>query len=206
MGAASIILYASRDFKIASIIIDSPFAVLRELCRELAASYKLIPSALANYMLEKVRGKVKEMMGFDLYGLNPINHSSQCRAPALFVHAINDELIDISHMRRIYDAYGGDKSKIEIQGGHNTQRPDWFIDFACKHLKSNSNYANFSLLNSMKQREIIKPNIYLKSNVENDSDSDFNVDMDFSEDDDINEFGGIMTARANLPTITNDFK
>jgi hypothetical protein len=114
MGAASILLYASTDPAIASIILDSPFAELWELCTELAGSYKLIPSVLANYMLGKVRSKIRRTLGFDIGSVSPATQASQCHAPALFVHAIDDELISITHMRRLYDLYAGEKSKIEV--------------------------------------------------------------------------------------------
>lgn len=44
--------------------------------------------------------------------------------PALFIHAINDELINVEHSINLFNNYGGPKSlKCCDKGGHNSRRP-----------------------------------------------------------------------------------
>ncbi len=52
----------------------------------------------------------------------PSEDARQCTMPALFLHGGNDSLIHISHMEAVFDNYSGDKTKMEIQGNHNTAR------------------------------------------------------------------------------------
>jgi len=52
-------------------------------------------------------------------------------------------------MRRVYDRYGGSKSKIEVTGGHNSVRPDDVIETACKHIYQNNEQHGFSILGAM---------------------------------------------------------
>jgi hypothetical protein len=73
MGAASILLYCAQDQSIASVILDSPYAELKTLCKELASSYKLVPKPLFNYLLGKVRSHILSVMGFDIFELSPVD-------------------------------------------------------------------------------------------------------------------------------------
>ena len=44
--------------------------------------------------------------------------------PGLFLHAIDDELIPMSHTERNHDAYGGAVKDVSyFEGDHNSMRP-----------------------------------------------------------------------------------
>ena len=137
MGAASILMYCSTDPEISSIIADSPFDNLYEVCNHLALSYRLIPSALTNYMLKKVRFKICELADFDIASVNPVDFAPMCTIPAIFIHAEDDELINIKNMQAVFTAYGGENTKLKVAGGHNSSRPDWVLEYACRHIASN---------------------------------------------------------------------
>jgi dipeptidyl aminopeptidase/acylaminoacyl peptidase len=66
-------------------------------------------------------------MKFDIFSINPVEVAPSCRSPALIAHGIDDDLISIDHMRRVFGAYSGEKVKVELEGGHNTIRPDTFV-------------------------------------------------------------------------------
>ena len=56
--------------------------------------------------------------------LNPIESAAMRSAPALFLHAIDDELIPISHTERNFEAYGGSVKDVSyFEGNHNSMRP-----------------------------------------------------------------------------------
>lgn len=43
--------------------------------------------------------------------------------PALFVHGIEDDFVEMSHTEKNFSAYGGEKDVIYCEGSHNTERP-----------------------------------------------------------------------------------
>ena len=47
-----------------------------------------------------------------------IRRIAEVRAPLLFLHSPEDAVIPISEGRRLYDAAGGDKTFVEVRGGH----------------------------------------------------------------------------------------
>ena len=53
-------------------VVDSPFSTLRELCMDIASSYKILPAAFTSYILGKVRKKIIQKAKFDINDLNPI--------------------------------------------------------------------------------------------------------------------------------------
>ncbi len=66
--------------------------------------------------------QIHGLAGFDMNQRLPSEDARQCTMPALFLHGGNDSLIHISHMEAVFDNYSGDKTKMEIQGNHNTAR------------------------------------------------------------------------------------
>jgi len=59
---------------------------------------------------------------FDSLSLAPAMTS-----PLLCIAATQDEVIPIEHARRLYDAWGGPKRWVEVEGGHNTT--DYHADY-----------------------------------------------------------------------------
>ena len=47
-----------------------------------------------------------------------IRNVGRIRSPMLFLHAADDAVIPISEGRRLFDAASGDKTFVEVQGGH----------------------------------------------------------------------------------------
>jgi len=124
MGAVSAILYASTHQHVAALVLDSPFSSFKEVTSELAARYRLIPTALSAYFLEKVRTYVQRSAGFDMFSICPIDNIPQCDMPALFIHAKDDRLVRLRHSEDLFRLYPShEKLLVKVNGTHNSTRP-----------------------------------------------------------------------------------
>lgn len=130
MGAATALLHGHRDPSIAALILDSPFAslemVVRELIDRMPIRCKL--GFMVNTAMGMVRRSVQKRTGMDILKLKPIENVHTCFIPSLFIAGVNDELIDPHHTHDIYEAYAGDKNIVMIEGDHNSQRPQYLAD------------------------------------------------------------------------------
>ena len=144
MGASTGLIYAHRDKRIKAICLDSPFANFCRLARELTKQYIVLPDFLINGILKIIAGTIKEKNGMDIFKLNPIEQAENTFQPAIFIHAIKDQLINVQHAIDIFNIYGGEKSlKCSEVGGHNSKRPKRLVqeigNFFEKYLKNNNN-------------------------------------------------------------------
>jgi len=128
MGAVTSILHASREPLIAGMVLDSPFSNLTTLSKELVAYYTKIPAFIANIARKFVRKTVMAKANFDISLLNPIEFVPICYAPALFVVAKGDDFVMPHHGESLHAKYGGDKNLIRVEGDHNSDRPQFFLD------------------------------------------------------------------------------
>ena len=139
MGAATAMLYAHNDSRIKAICMDSPFADFSKLAKELCLKHvPKLPGFLVDAAMSIVNRSVKKKNGLDIYKLRPIDCAGKTTIPAFFIHALNDELINIEHSIELCDKYGGEKSLNSCKGGHNSIRPrdvvDKVGDFFAKYL------------------------------------------------------------------------
>ena len=180
MGAATTLLYANTDPRISAICVDSPFEDFKKLAEELVVKQIKLPKFITDGALKIVQGTVKKKNGLDIYKLRPIDKVSTTYQPALFIHAINDELINIEHSINLFNNYGGPKSlKCCDKGGHNTRRPkvikkevgDFFYKYLC------------TLASEIEQKE---SNTIHNYKVINDIEEDYNDNNNYDDDDDVN--------------------
>jgi fermentation-respiration switch protein FrsA (DUF1100 family) len=61
------------------------------------------------------------LLPFDRF-LN-LRHIRQVRAPVLVIHGTDDEVIPVSHGRRLYEAAAGPKQALWIEGAHHNDVP-----------------------------------------------------------------------------------
>lgn len=97
MGAATSLLHADRDHSIAGVVLDSSFASLKQLAKELAARHTKIPNWILTAAMKIVKKSVKSRADFDLEKLNPIDNLDKAFIPALFGHAEGDMFIEKHH-------------------------------------------------------------------------------------------------------------
>ena len=150
MGASTGLIYAHRDKRIKALCLDSPFANFCRLARELTKQYINLPDFLINGILKIISGTIKEKNGIDIFKLNPIEKAENTFQPAIFVHAINDQLINLQHTMDIFNLYGGEKSlKCSEIGGHNSKRPKRLVkeigEFFEKYLVNDNSELEITL-------------------------------------------------------------
>ena len=186
MGAATTLLYANTDPRISAICVDSPFEDFKKLAEELVVKQIKLPKFIIDGALKIVQGTVKKKNGLDIYKLRPIDKVSTTYQPALFIHAINDELINIEHSINLFNNYGGPKSlKCCDKGGHNTRRPkvikkevgDFFYKYLCTlaseiEQKESNTIHNYKVINDIEE----------DYNDNNNYDDDVNVEYEYENE------------------------
>ena len=123
MCAATTMIYAHRDERVKAICMDSPFSDFKKLAKELTKKQINIPDFLIDTILSIVRNTVIKKNGLDIYKLKPLDLANKTFQPAIFLHAIYDELINVQHSIDLFNEYAGEKSlKCCDKGGHNSKR------------------------------------------------------------------------------------
>ena len=208
MGAATTLLYAYKDPRVKAICVDSPFERFEKLAEELVIKQINLPKFLIAGALKIIKSTVKSKNGLDISKLNPIEKVEKTFQPALFVHAINDELINVEHSINLFNNYGGEKSlKCCDSGGHNTKRPklikneigEFFKkylydkgfeeDIAKKYLEKNennimndiNNYYENNVDENYEENEEEEDDNTNENNIDNENKIDINDDM-YEED------------------------
>ena len=77
MGAATALLHSHRDPSIAALVLDSPFADLKQLAMELVSRGKAelgykVPGLVVKAVFRLIKGSVKKKAKFDITQLRPI--------------------------------------------------------------------------------------------------------------------------------------
>ena len=194
MGAATTLLYAYKDPRIFAICLDSPFENFKRLAEELVIKQIKLPKFIIDGALKIVQGTVKKKNGLDIYKLKPLENVSNTFQPALFIHAINDELINVEHSINLFNNYGGPKSlKCCDKGGHNSRRPKIIKkeigDFFYKYLytyehdneqKESNIVHNYRIINT------IESEVNSIDNYEDNQDIEYEYENYINEDEDLN--------------------
>lgn len=123
MGAVTALYALADDPTIAAAVVDSPFASLPDLVKDIAARMH-IPGFVASAAKSLIARKIRQMMDFDIGKLVPIDTAPNCFSPVRFVHGEQDDFIDKSHSQRLIEKYSGeDKEIFIVEGQHNSPRP-----------------------------------------------------------------------------------
>jgi alpha/beta superfamily hydrolase len=140
MGAATAIMYGSRDPTLSCMILDSAFTDLTGLAIEMVEKVKEqgfnVPNFVVSMTLRMIKSSIKSQAGFSIRRIAPIEHVNRCFIPAMFVAGDNDAFIDKRHSKRLYEMYAGDKNIVIVDGDHNSLRPRYMLQSACLFLQS----------------------------------------------------------------------
>jgi pimeloyl-ACP methyl ester carboxylesterase len=134
MGAVTALLAANEDPSVAGIVLDSPFASLRDLMIELVEKWTRgalvsVPRAATRIAAGWMRSSVKTRANFDIDTLEIETIASATFCPALFAHGDEDDFIDKQHSIRLKAKYAGDaKPLLVFEGDHNSPRPTLFFE------------------------------------------------------------------------------
>ena len=95
------------------------------------------PPQLFQMLWPQITMQIKQATGgLSLEELKPVESAPKCKCPALFLHAIDDTLIEMKHSQENFDAYGGEGKEISFfEGDHNSQRPDETMTETITYLK-----------------------------------------------------------------------
>jgi len=99
-------------------------------------SETLLPQFVVNMGIEAVRQDVQSRAGFDLDSVLPIKCAPRAKCPALFGVAFDDTFVRPHHTEALHAAWGGEKTVRGFAGGHNGERPRWFLLEAARFLKA----------------------------------------------------------------------
>ena len=123
MGAATAIMYGSRDPTISCMILDSPFTDLTRLAEEMVEKVKEhglnVPNFVVSVALRMIKRSVKSQAGFSIRHISPISHVHRCFIPAMFVAGEHDDFIDKQHSKCLHEKYAGDRNLVIVDGDHN---------------------------------------------------------------------------------------
>ncbi len=73
MGAVAALLYVEEDVEISALVLDSPFASLPQLARELVEDGKLgVPKIAISIVMRLIRRDIKKRAKFDIFQLKPV--------------------------------------------------------------------------------------------------------------------------------------
>ena len=140
MGAATSLMFGSRDPSIACMILDSPFADLTQLAEEMVEKGRdqgiVVPTFVVSMALRMITGSVKKQANVNIKNISPISHADKCFIPAFFVAGEHDDFIKKHHAEAIYEKYAGDKNIIIVEGDHNSPRPKFMFDSASIFLQT----------------------------------------------------------------------
>ena len=202
MGASTGLIYAHRDKRIKALCLDSPFANFCRLARELTKQYISLPDFLINGVLKIIRNTIEDKIGIDIFKLNPIEEAENTFQPALFIHAINDKLINVQHAMDIFNIYGGEKSlKCSEVGGHNSKRPkrltqeigNFFENYLNNDINEfdicdNKIYSNINLVKNID----INQSFVFKTGEDNKDSDRYNFEKEENEQKNMDEIKNIL--------------
>ncbi len=202
MGASTGLIYAHRDKRIKALCLDSPFVNFCRLARELTKQYISLPDFLINGVLKIIGNTIEDKIGIDIFKLNPIEEAENTFQPALFIHAINDKLINVQHAMDIFNIYGGEKSlKCSEVGGHNSKRPKRLTqeigNFFEKYLNNEINefdicddkiYSNINLVKNID----INQSFVFKTGEDNKDRDRYNFEKEENEQKNMDEIKNIL--------------
>ena len=122
MGAATALMYSTKDLSIAGLVLDSPFSSLKTLINELAKDRVALPNFVVKQALKWIKETIKEKAEFNLDDVEPIEYANKCFIPAYFCHSKGDTFVNIHHCKDLYNLYAGDKNIVYVKGNHNSER------------------------------------------------------------------------------------
>ena len=118
MGAVVSLLGAAGEPGVQALVLDSPFSDLRTLLTENVRRASKLPGTpivwLAGFMFWlRTRHRLSECRPLDVMSaLEP--------RPLFFIHGGADQVTNVNHSRRLYDAYRGSREIWIVQGGPHT--------------------------------------------------------------------------------------
>ena len=128
LGAVITLMTASEERGLAGLVLDSPFASLKEMVQQETSRRSGMSRAFLPGMV--LMGRL--LYGVDLSSVRPLEAVRSVECPLLFIHGAEDTMVNPSHSARLFDAAEGDKDLWLVPDarhaqGYNT-RPLEYVD------------------------------------------------------------------------------
>lgn len=150
MGGCAAIFLASRTEEIDALVLDSPFAKLNNVVKNIAGKMVKLPDFIIDGALRLIRNSIKSEHNFDIDRVNPIEYVGLISIPALFVTGNEDSIVSGGSFSELFRNYAGkDKLKIVVEGNHADQRvgdplfDKMVVRFLNSRLKANRRVESF---------------------------------------------------------------
>lgn len=132
MGAATAIFGLAEHPEISAAVLDSPFAVLKDVIFSIASHYH-VGLFLTDSTMEAMDKAANELAHFHIDDVNPIDHITDCYSPVFIIHASQDYTIPMEQSKHIFDEYKTDLKVYRIiDGDHYSKRPPEVLKEATK--------------------------------------------------------------------------
>ena len=130
MGASTALIYASMDKRIKAIVVDSPFSDFRKLAKETCLAFLHIPGFLIEGAISVIGKSVYKKNKMKINDIKAINAVNKCYAPAMFIHARDDNMVNFQHSKDLFDNYAGNVKQLkDVVGGHNGKRATILLEY-----------------------------------------------------------------------------
>eukprot|EP01130_Rhizamoeba_saxonica_P017507 TRINITY_DN8502_c0_g1_i1.p1 TRINITY_DN8502_c0_g1~~TRINITY_DN8502_c0_g1_i1.p1 ORF type:complete len:484 (+),score=74.26 TRINITY_DN8502_c0_g1_i1:48-1499(+) len=152
MGAVSCLLYSSLvpdTMNVKAMILDSAFSSLEKLAEEIVRERTGRGFMLVNFFLKptmnKIRANILERCEFDILNMDIINQIQNSTLPAMFLHGSSDTFVNPEHSINLHNAYPAEKYIFVVEGDHNSQRCQDFMNIVSGFLADNLDHITDSL-------------------------------------------------------------
>ena len=106
MGAATSLMYASKDKRIKAICVDSPFADFKRLAKEMCLNVVKLPNLLIDGALSIISKTCKNKNNTDIYKIKPIDCVKECYGRKLLKLVMEDIIvIDLKYFWLMLDCF-----------------------------------------------------------------------------------------------------
>ena len=140
MGAVTLIQYASEHEGALCMVLDSPFANLKRLCKEVAKKRAKVPSIITSMFLPLLKKTIRKKGQFSINDLDISSYARKVRTPTIFIASKDDIFVSHEHSVTLRDSLASAKKEIiYCKGGHNDSRPREFLKEVMKKALEYSN-------------------------------------------------------------------
>ncbi len=124
LGAATAILYSSKDPRIKGLILDTPYSSFEETLqegiryagKEGVAVPNIVLKAAQSMIVRALRRRISPK--FKIQNLQPRISAKKCKCPSLFIAALRDNYITHKQVEHVFKVYRGSKSYTFIDLRH----------------------------------------------------------------------------------------
>ncbi|KAJ0400838.1 hypothetical protein ATCC90586_005231 [Pythium insidiosum] len=107
-----------------------------EVCKSAEKRNVSFPSAMITAASKIISRSVRKSAGYSFKDIYVMDDLSRFQLPCIFTSTSKLDFIRPDHTRAIYERYGGEKTWISFEGGHDENRPPFIVDAVLSFLLS----------------------------------------------------------------------